>query len=284
MIENIRIRYTMRAPVSHIGETASTGTVFQTVLTKNGRLPIITGNAMRGTLRDCSALDLLDTIGCKVDKEIFNILFSGGNLNGTMKNDVAKAKAVREKFPSISLFGGGLGDMIMQGKMIAGNLYPLCKETEDMLGEPSGGVSWHNLIDEMEMTRMDNSKDDKLEKYIENVSAENKAKASTQMRFSVQYMAVGTTFVQDVMLVDCNDLERGAFYAALVEWFKKPILGGMSAKGFGIFDAELGEMYEIDDIIIVPPHIEELINKYHEYISANISSETFGILLSKGGK
>ena len=164
MIENIRIRYTMRAPVSHIGETASTGTVFQTVLTKNGRLPIITGNAMRGTLRDCSALDLLDTIGCKVDKEIFNILFSGGNLNGTMKNDVAKAKTVREKFPSISLFGGGLGDMIMQGKMIAGNLYPLCIETEEMLGEPSSGISWHNLIDEMEMTRMDNSKDDKLEK------------------------------------------------------------------------------------------------------------------------
>lgn len=284
MKENIRIKYIMRAPVSHIGETASTGTVFQTILTKDGRLPIITGNSMRGTLRDCSALDLLNTVGCKVDKEIFNILFSGGNINGTMKNDVAKAKAVREKFPNISLFGGGLGDMIMQGKILTGNLYPLCEETEKMLDENSGGVSWRSLIDEIEMTRMDNTKDEKLEKYIEDVEAENKAKASTQMRYSVQYMAVGTEFVQDVMLIDCDELEYGAFYAALVEWFKKPVLGGMSAKGFGIFDADAGLVSVINGGINVLPKAEEYISNYHKFIEENISADSFKILSTKGGK
>ena len=284
MQENIRIHYTMRAPVSHIGETASTGSVFQTVLTKDGRLPIITGNSMRGTLRDCSAIDLLKTVGCKVDKEIFNILFSGGNLNGTMKNDVAKAKAVREKFPNISLFGGGLGDMIMQGKLLAGNLYPLCIETEEMLGEEANGISWHSLIDEMEMTRMDNSKDDRMEKFIENADAETKAKASTQMRYSVQYMAVGTVFVQDVVFVDCSELEKGAFYAALIEWFNKPVLGGMSAKGFGIFDGDAGAVYERNATVVVNPEINELVEKYHDFVKENIKAETFDILVSKGGK
>lgn len=284
MIENIRIHYTMRAPVSHIGETASTGSVFQTVLTKDGRLPIITGNAMRGTLRDHSAKDLLDTVGCKVDKEVFNILFSGGNLNGSMKNDIAKAKKVREMFPSVSLFGGGLGDMIMQGKMLAGNLYPLCTETEEMLCEESNGVSWHSLIDEIEMTRMDDAKDDRNEKYIANADADTKAKASTQMRFSVQYMAVGTVFVQDVALVDCNDLERGAFFTALAGWFGKPVLGGMSAKGFGSFDGDAGCVYNSGDTVVVAPEAEALIKNYHDYVQENIKPETFDILVSKGGK
>lgn len=284
MTENIRIRYTMRAPVSHIGETASTGTIFQTVLTKDGRLPVITGNSMRGTLRDCSAIDLLETVGCTVEKEAFNILFSGGNINGTMKNDVDKAKQVRNLFPNVSLLGGGLGDMIMQGKLIAGNLYPVCVETEEMLGEDANGVSWRSLIDEIEMTRMDNSKDDKLEKFVENVESETKAKASTQMRFSVQYMAIGTVFVQDVTLVDCNDLERGAFYAAIAKWFSKPVLGGMSAKGFGLFDGDAGLVYEVSNTVVAKPEAEELISKYHDYVKENITHETFNILVTKGGK
>lgn len=280
----IRIHYTMRAPVSHIGETASTGTIFQTVLTSYGRLPIITGNAMRGTLRDCSAIDLLNQIGCKVDKEIFNILFSGGNLNGAMKNDVGKAKSVRKYFPNISLLGAGLGDMIMQGKVIAGNLYPLCKETEEMLGESSNGISWHSLIDEIEMTRMDNTKDDNLEKFIENVDSESKAKASTQMRYSVQYMAIGTVFVQDVELINCNELELGAFYAALAEWFKKPVLGGMAAKGFGLFDADAGKIKVQNNEITIDPEVRDLIEAYHKYITENVNPETFNILQTKGAK
>ncbi len=284
MYDRIRIKYTMRAPVSHIGETASTGAYFQTVLTAGGRLPIITGNSVRGTLRDCSALDLLNAVDCKVDKETFNILFSGGNLNGTMKNDIAKAKDVREKFPNISLFGGGLGDMIMQGKMITGNLYPLCAETEAMLGEQSDGASWHSLIEEIEFTRMDDSKDETLEKYIEDVTAEKKAKANTQMRFTVQYMAIGTVFVQDIILADCTDLEKGAFYAALARWFHKPVLGGMSAKGFGLFDAKLDDMKVENNAISISDEISGLIDRYHTYISENITKETFGILGTKGGK
>lgn len=35
-----RIKYKMLAPVSHIGETASTGSYFQTVLTADGRVPV----------------------------------------------------------------------------------------------------------------------------------------------------------------------------------------------------------------------------------------------------
>ena len=89
-MKTLKIRYKLRSPASHIGETASTGSYFQTIKTSSGRLPIITGNSVRGILRDCGAKELLDRLGIAVDKDIFHILFSGGNLNGTVKMDVEK--------------------------------------------------------------------------------------------------------------------------------------------------------------------------------------------------
>lgn len=234
----MRMRYKMLSPVSHIGETASSGSYFQTVLTSSGRIPVITGNSIRGQLRDSMALHLLELLDVKVSKETFHILFSGGNINGTMKDDVEKAKSIREAFPSVSLLGGGLGDMIMSGKLISSFAYPVCRETEEITGIESD-LSWHSLIDEMEFTRTDDSKNDKLSGHILDPEAEKEAKASTQMRFSVQYMAAGTEFSQDIIfLPGTTALETGAFYAGLAKWFETPKLGGMSAKGFGLFDAE----------------------------------------------
>lgn len=234
----LTINYRTTAPVSHIGETASTGSYFQTIKTRNGRLPIITANSVRGILRDCGAKFLLDILNTKVNKETFNVLFSGGNLNGTVKNDVGKAKNVREHFPLISVFGGGLGDMILSGKIAAGNLYPICKESEEITKIESD-ISYKNLIEEIEYTRTDDGKEDTLaNKYMQDPTEEKTAKASTQMRYSVQYMAVGSEFIQKIYCFpNMTKLEEAALFATFYEWFKLPRLGGMANKGFGLFDA-----------------------------------------------
>lgn len=269
----MRIKYKMLAPVSHIGETASTGSYFQTVLTAGGRVPVITGNSIRGQLRDSMAAHLLDTLSegslipVKVSKDVFNILFSGGNINGAMKDDVEKAKNVRAHFPLVSLMGGGLGDMIMSGKLICSLAYPVCKETENITGIESG-ISWHSLIDEMEFTRTDDSKNDRLAAYMQDAGEEKTAKASTQMRYSVQYMAAGTEFVQDfIFLGGTTELELGAFYAGLLQWFKVPRLGGMAAKGFGLFDAELvGQDLSVKNGTVAIGTPWKLIEKYEDLI------------------
>lgn len=270
----MRIKYKMLSPVSHIGETASTGSYFQTVLTASGRVPVITGNSIRGQLRDSMAVHLLDTLsadsllGVKVSKDTFNILFSGGNINGAMKDDVEKSKNIRKHFPLVSLMGGGLGDMIMAGKLICGFAYPVCVETERMTGEPSL-TSWHSLIDEMEFTRMDDGKDDRLVAYMQDTTEEKSAKASTQMRYSVQYIAAGTEFVQDFIFLDgVTDLELGAFYAGIHKWFEVPRLGGMAAKGFGLFDANLegGSITVTNGIVRTAPSVEERIVEYENFI------------------
>lgn len=281
-----QMKYKLLAPVSHIGETASTGSYFQTILTSHGRIPVITGNSIRGQLRDSIALHLLDIMGSKVNKDTFNILFSGGNLNGTMKDDVEKAKKIREHFPSVSLIGGGLGDMIMAGKLLCSFAYPICEESESITGIPSD-ISWHSLIDEIEFSRTDDSKKDGYASYLVDAGEEKTAKASTQMRYSVQYMAAGTEFVQSFSFLEgTTDLELGAFYAGIVKWFETPRLGGMSAKGFGLFDAELGDGEIVVDKgeILVSDSVKGIISRYEEFLKSEGASQLALFETKKGKK
>lgn len=272
----LTIKYTLTAPLSHIGETASTGSYFQTILTKNGKLPVITANSIRGQIRDSGAKHLLDTLGIKVDKDVFHVLFSGGNLAGTMKNDIEKAQKVREFFPLISVLGGGLGDIILSGKMNLTFAYPVCIESEDITKIPSD-LSWHKMIEEMEFTRTDDSKNDKLAKYIEDIEAENTAKASTQMRYSVQYIAAGTEFIQTINLINANELEKGALIMAIAEWFKNPTLGGMASKGFGFFDANVngGGIYVNNGIVSMCDEYSDLMSGYEHFIQKNDIENNF---------
>lgn len=282
------IHYTLTAPVSHIGETASTGSYFQTINTAAGRLPVITGNSVRGILRDKLADNLLDAIGHPVDKETFNVLYSGGNISGSTKNDVQRAKLVRQHFPMISLLGGGLGTMIMSGQLVSGFAYPICRESEQITGI-SSDQSWHNLIDDIEFTRMDDSKDDTNIDRIADVEEEKKAKASTQMRFSVQYLSAGTELVQRLTLLDgSTDLELAALITGISEWFKFPTLGGMRAKGFGTFSARVTSdnimvSVDSDGCISMTNAARDIINQYTKHLEDDAPSDWL-YLLKEGGK
>lgn len=286
----IDIHYRMTAPVSHIGETASTGAYFNMIRYGSDRLPVITGNSIRGQIRDAGAAELLNRIGCMVDKETFHVLFSGGNVSGAMKDDVGRAKAVRDAFPLISVLGGALGTMIMAGKLICGFAYPVCKEARDLIGGESD-ISWRELIDEIEFTRTDDAKNDKLAARITDVAAETTGTASQQMRYAVQYMAAGTQFVQKMQLLPgTTALEIGALLCAIRKWWEDaPRLGGMSGKGFGLFDADLTmdgrEMIGVyDGSIEMTELVKRLIDDY--MAATNGCAEMLPLLTggSKSGK
>lgn len=278
----MRIKYTLTAPLSHIGETSSVGSYFQTVNTAYGRIPVVTGNSVRGILRDKLAAHLLSTLNISVDKETFNVLFSGGNISGSTKNDVERAKLVREHFPAVSLLGAGLGTMMMSGNLVSGFLYPVCTESQPITGLEAS-ESWHEFIDEMEFTRFDDTKIDKNLGMIIDINEDKKAKASTQMRFSVQYIAIGTEFIQDITLLDsATEIEEAALYTALYEWFNCPTLGGMRAKGFGVFNAETDGISVINNEVKIDSYVEEKIKEYNSFIT-NDKSEEWLYLLT-GGK
>lgn len=140
------------------------------------------------------------------------------------------------------------------------------------------------MIEEIEFTRTDDGKNDQLSEYITDPEEDKKAKASTQMRYSVQYMARGTQFCQSIYVNDNTTPEEiGALLSAFAKWFTAPKLGGMSSKGFGFFDAvtDIGISVKNGNVK-VSESAQEYIDKYDALI--NSERDEYIKILESGGK
>ena len=129
-----------RSPLSHIGETISTGSylVQEPILQPDGSIEEVfcySGNAWRGQLRDLSATYMLTQLKTTVPLEAFHLLYSGGRIGGEQKVDIGAARAMRSAIPHVSLFGGGVGNQILPGKLRVSNAYPICAEAMPALPE-----------------------------------------------------------------------------------------------------------------------------------------------------
>lgn len=242
--------YTLKQPLSHIGESESTVSFLNTIrIVVNRKVEevfALTGNSIRGTLRDCAARHLLDRLDAKVGKKEFNILFSGGNISGSMSTDIDQAKRYRELLPIISLFGAGIGNQILAGKMTQGFALPVCRETDEIIPEIKGikeglrGDSWKSLTGTINFTRFDDSKNVNYREYLQgDKDNTDKDSASTQMRYEVEYLVPGAQLYHVINLCTDTDIELGVFIAALEEFSRSPVLGGMGGKGFGLCEAEI---------------------------------------------
>lgn len=252
-MKKIEIVYTLKSPLSHIGESGSVTSFLNDVqiVTENGlqEIFIYSANAFRGLWRDVGARDLVDKLGVKLDIDSFHTLFSGGNIDGAQSADIDQARNIREKIPLLSLFGGGIGNQILEGNFKVGFGYPVCKETTNIISVLPAinasllDVSSGELTSDIEFSRMDDSKHELGEMYLEDVEQSGKKKkgsASTQMRYEVEYLVPGAQLFQEVYL-DTTETEEGAFYSTLKEFAKTPFIGGMSGKGFGKVDFTIYE-------------------------------------------
>ena len=279
--------YTLKQPLSHIGESESTSVFLNTisVVSENQVRDVFayTGNAIRGAWRDCGAIYLLDKLGTKANKRMFQILFSGGNISGEQKADIDQAREIRELFPLISLMGAGIGNQILQGKMAQGFAYPVCEETKHIIPEGLRDVdygmqdkSWKKMTGTIQFTHMDDEKRQVLADY-QAAGEEAKDKDNpTQMRYEVEYLCPGTQLYHSIV-VDCSDIEFGALMSCIYQWSKKPVLGGMSGKGFGLTDMGMWEkdgdtlVTVTDGKITLSEYAEERLAEYDAYIEEHKS-------------
>lgn len=279
--------YTMKQPLSHIGESESTVSFLNTIrIAVNGKVEevfALTGNSIRGTLRDCAARHLLDKLGVRIKKKEFNMLFSGGNISGSMSTDIGQAKRHRELLPVISLFGAGIGNQILAGKMTQGFAYPVCRETNGIVPEMDGikdelrSDSWKTLTGTANFSRFDDSKNVNYQGYLLDSDDDadkdaDKDSASTQMRYEVEYLVPGAQLYHVINLCADTEIELGAFVSALEQFSYSPILGGMGGKGFGLCEAALtadGEFFaEIGNgSIKLCGMAENALNQYNQFLS-----------------
>jgi hypothetical protein len=237
------------------------------------RVPVISGNAIRGILRDRGMFSMLRMLGYGVKEEngqvsglplqSFYFLFSGGALvsTGSEGLDLKYFREMRETIPLIGLFGGAAGNAIMPGKLKIGKLIPICNETKHLLPErfvPETVESiWEYCQTEM-YTRRDDEKNDRVRLMIagkqigekaESTDAIEKKAAPQQMMYNIETIAAGTMFFWKIVLEDVTDIEFEAFLSTLIEFSKSPNIGGKGGVGHGEISIKLDKWVEIDSRI-----------------------------------
>lgn len=267
-------KITLLSPLSHIGESLGIDSYLSTdwIVGPDGKPVecfVYSGNSFRGILRDMAAKYLLDKLGgYAVPIETFHLLFSGGSIGGTQSIDIDQARQFRKVLPALSIFGGGVGNQIMEGKLKIGAMYPLVKECQRIVPERymegiDDPVSWRKWSFEKSYTRRDDSKQENLRQYIAVDEAEGllpglvtgpggqkkkeKDGPATQMRYTVELMCAGAILYQRIHLQDLTQLELGAFVSALHEFSKRPYLGGKSGTGHGSCKIEYEYSYPGDE-------------------------------------
>lgn len=315
---------TLLSPLSHIGESIGPDSYLsQDVIIGPDGQPqevfVYSGNAFRGQLRDLAAAYMTDKLGrLRYTPEVFYLLFSGGSLGGPQSIDIDQARRIREAIPMLSLFGGGVGNQILNGKMKVGASYPLVRECQRVLPtsmRSDDAPSWRQWTMEKSFTRTDDAKNENLRvAYLLTEGAEGeplmltgetkakKDEAPQQMRYTVEMLAPGSILYQRIDLCDVNELEIGAFVSALQRLAEHPYIGGKSGTGHGLVEIEyrwreagssesqgLFAGINSDGLQLCPPAAEAkrlydefLLERYDQYLQDN--QQPLTNLLAAGGK
>lgn len=249
--------------ISHLGDsTGGTISVFRREKVLIGgrvlELPIISGNAFRGLLRDTGMRFMLRELGePELSPPAFHFLTSGGTLTKDAGRglDIGQARRLRELIPLVGVFGGACGRQILEGKLQVGKWYPVCRETVTLIPEeyrelPEAALSIYDMTDLHSFTRTDDAKRESMQKYLPapqralleapktrttkgGDEIAEKPGVAQQMRYSQEVLVAGTLFYCWLSLQDVTGLEYEAFASALCEWSKAPFVGGQSRHGCG---------------------------------------------------
>lgn len=228
-------------------------------------VPIVSGNALRGLLRDHAAHIMWDALGRpQLPPPVFHLLWSGGSLAKAGSGHVIGARQlaeVRRLIPLVSLFGGSGAGKIIEGKLRVGKLTPICAETAhllpDTLVDQAEPRPMWELLQVEEFTRRDDAKRDQLHPAIEGMArpelgtgdeqgqllevadhapaAEDELDGpAQQMRYGVETLAAGTRLHWWMSLHQVTDPEVALFAAAIDRWTADGAhLGGRAATGHG---------------------------------------------------
>ena len=262
---NVRLTglFTLRAPLSHIGEAISTISylVQEPILQDDGSIEEVfcySGNAWRGQLRDLAAEYMLDRLGAPaLPTEAFHLLFSGGRIGGEMTLDLEQARRYRRSIPMTALWGGGVGNQVLPGKLRVQNSYPLCEEALPVLPpEHHGraiGRSYRGMTFEKSFSRKDDAKDERLVHFLaapEPATGQTALPGETappkrgrsreappdQMRMTVELVAAGVQLHTAIDALSVSEIELGCLVSALHQFSRSPHIGGQANRGHGLVD------------------------------------------------
>jgi hypothetical protein len=249
------------APLSHGGDTEGTIRMLRREKFRQPdgtyeRVPVYSGNAFRGQLRDAGTLYMLRRMGVpdgSLSVAAFYFLFSGGALSKEpgMGLDIDRARELRRLIPHIGVFGGAVGRQLLAGKLHAGRMIPVADETKASLpayAQERITGSVYEALQVLEYTRTDDAKNEHLAAMLPVESRralegprvkitadgdEVAAGGAQQMRYGEETLASGTLLWHEMHLEAVSDLELAAFTACLYVFSQAPYIGGNARIGHG---------------------------------------------------
>lgn len=202
-------------------------------------IPIVDGNAVRGNLRRLLMQDFIERLGLKKIESVrvYHFLFSGGMLEtvgdeGSGVIDLALRKRIRELLPPINLLGSSIGNQALSGKLIVGQVLPVCVELRSYLPADVAKLAKYRVNELMDFSFATRRDDAEREKERE------EDEQAHQMMYSVEVYVPGTLFYHRFVLEDCDEVERAVFARILELWRERPYLGGRKATGMGEVDIQ----------------------------------------------
>lgn len=179
-------------------------------------IPAIHGNSIRGILRRIAMNRLCELVNIKkksISEKKYHFLFNGGALDaGIGYIELDKKQKLRKLLPILSIFGSAMSNDMLQGKMIITTALPQCKEIGN------GEISYNNMTNIIRYIRIDDFE---------------KNNKDNQMFYEIEVLINGCILEWEIILDYCNKLEIEALEDTLIEFSKKPYIGGARAKGHG---------------------------------------------------
>lgn len=238
--------YEAQAPISHgsdedFGMEIRLRTLEMTVR-DNGdvyheAVPVVSGNSLRGQLRDLLARDFLDRLSpdddtLEVSDTLSNALYAGGALertSGPGKLNRRLIHDIRDHIPPLSLLGTAIQDQLIEGRVDVGQLLPIATETNSYTGRDAD-KSVFEFVDETFYTRQD-----------DRVGGRQEDEDAQQMKFTVQVLVPGTRLHHDLSLRSgYTDLDAACLGHAFDLFAERPIIGGMASRGHGTVEIDYG--------------------------------------------
>jgi hypothetical protein len=196
-------------------------------------VPVISGNAVRGTLRDLMAADWCDLTGYgpatgdTLPIEVFHQLFTGGAITESSDfEDLDIQRRYAKLIPPVGLLGTAIGNGTIQGTLACGFMHLRCKENG------RGPESCHSLVEHMFFTRSDKSG----EQY--DYWSSDTEPPIQQMIWHQEAIIAGAEFDQSMILTNADAGNWLAYNRMLWLWKQSGIIGGQAARGFGEIDID----------------------------------------------
>ena len=256
----LRITLTALSPLSHgafsDGSSGGNAMAFrrEPILTEDGlrRVPVISGNAVRGVMRRNIMRELLDRSGvtrASMDAalegksmrgwdRLYAALAQGGTIEEMEK--VVSPSEIRERraaLPPLSLFGAALYSSLLSGQMSIGFAWPVCRETV------AAGIVVTD-IPEVELQRADDLiSDTGLVRHVNREEADTLESGVTPMPYTIEVLATGTELQSSINLTpQVTEIEFSCLCHAIKSL---RFIGGKSATGFG--EVRVSSDVDLDD-------------------------------------